>query len=89
MDFFVIGIVGLLRYELEMTEAAKQQQMELLSLKDQFSTNVHHELRSPLIAILGFLDILRDSDDTLSKEDRTIFIELIQSDLERAMRYAA
>lgn len=44
-------------------------------MKSAFLANMSHEIRTPLGAILGFTDLLRDSD--LSAEDREQFLETI------------
>ncbi|MBO4244501.1 MAG: response regulator [Bacteroidales bacterium] len=45
--------------------------------RDDLCSNVAHELRSPLNAIIGFSNIL--NDDSLSAEDRTHYLKYIRS----------
>lgn len=47
---------------------ANEAQGELEELKDQFLHNVHHELRTPLSAIIGCADLLADQDLPERKE---------------------
>ncbi|HEY4035096.1 MAG TPA: HAMP domain-containing sensor histidine kinase [Ktedonobacteraceae bacterium] len=75
IDCFIIVIVAFLRHAWEMAEEAKQKEKKLAGLKDQFITNIHHELRSPLTAVLGPLDILRDNGDQITIEERNMFLD--------------
>lgn len=68
LDFFIIATIGFLRMAWEKEE-------KLALLKDQFIMNVNHELRSPLTCALGSLDILKESDDSLSNEEREMFLD--------------
>ncbi len=69
-------IIGFLREALDMADAARvkaqlaeqqltlayEQQQQLNLLKDQLLLNVNHELRTPLTEVLGYLELLRDSN---------------------------
>jgi signal transduction histidine kinase len=59
---------------------------ELTERTDQvstFATHVSHELKSPLTAIHGAAELLRDSGDTMSAEERQRFLGNIISDTAR------
>jgi signal transduction histidine kinase len=73
-DLFLVATIGFLRHALDLMEAARQKEQHLLLLKDQFITNIHHELRSPLTGVLGSLELLRESDMILNEEERTFFL---------------
>jgi two-component system sensor histidine kinase/response regulator len=53
------------------TRLAKKKQVstEIDTLKRQLLSNIQHELRTPLVAILGYSEILLEEIDTISKED--------------------
>ncbi len=51
-------------------------------LKDEFVSNVSHELRSPLTVISGFVETLK-SWKTLSEEDRTTALDIVEIETER------
>jgi signal transduction histidine kinase len=73
-DLFLVATIGFLRHALDLMEVARQKEQHLLLLKDQFITNIHHELRSPLTGVLGSLELLRESDMILNEEERTFFL---------------
>ena len=73
-NLFLVATIGFLRHALDLMEAARQKEQHLLLLKDQFITNIHHELRSPLTGVLGSLELLRESDTILNEEERTFFL---------------
>ncbi len=49
---------------------AYERAQQLDELKDQFITNVNHELRTPAMAVQGYLDVLVLRHDTLAPERR-------------------
>lgn len=55
---------------------AKEKAEESNRLKSAFLANVSHEIRTPMNGILGFADLLRDSD--LSVESQKDYIEVIE-----------
>lgn len=52
---------------------ARAQQLD--ALKDQFIAHVNHELRSPVMALQGHVELLLLTDDSLSKEERYSYLE--------------
>lgn len=49
---------------------AKKKAEELNSLKSAFLANMSHEIRTPLNAIVGFSQVLADSDDSIGDDER-------------------
>lgn len=56
--------VGGIGRDLTPIKEANRRLEELIRSKDQFVASVGHELRTPLTAVLGFAELLRDSDAT-------------------------
>lgn len=52
-----------------------QQLDQLDQLKDQFITNVNHELRNPTMALQGYVELLRVRHDAITSERRAELIE--------------
>ncbi len=71
---FLVATIGFLRHALDLMEEARQKEQHLLLLKDQFITNIHHELRSPLTGVLGSLEILREGNMILNEEEHAFFL---------------
>jgi signal transduction histidine kinase len=57
-------------------EAARKSLEDLVRSKDAFLASVSHELRTPLTAVVGFGQVLRDAEHTLSPDERS---ELLQT----------
>jgi PAS domain S-box-containing protein len=57
-------------------ESAKQKAEESDQLKTAFLANMSHEIRTPMNGILGFADLLRQTD--LTNEEHQKYIEVIQ-----------
>lgn len=55
---------------------AQDHLQEMVASKDQLIASVSHELRTPLTAILGFAELLRGPQTSLSTQER---VELVQS----------
>ncbi|HSM45861.1 MAG TPA: CHASE domain-containing protein [Acidimicrobiia bacterium] len=53
---------------------------DLAQAKDQFLASVSHELRTPLTSVLGFTQLLRDSNGDLSEEERALMITSVASE---------
>jgi two-component system, OmpR family, phosphate regulon sensor histidine kinase PhoR len=56
-----------------------------LRVKDDFVATVSHELRTPLTSIMGFLDLVTETDGTLSPATRTQ-LEIVRRNSERLLR---
>ena len=61
--------------ELVDAHVANKRARELDALKDQFITNVNHELRTPLMALNGYVKLLQARHATLSLERQEQLIE--------------
>jgi signal transduction histidine kinase len=57
---------------------AAQERLEQMNLaKDAFLASVSHELRTPLTAVVGFGQILQDSEGTLTPEERRELLDMV------------
>ncbi len=59
-----------------MTEMARAQESD--RLKSAFLNNISHEIRTPLNGIVGFIDLLFDSDIELEESQKKEFVDLIK-----------
>lgn len=62
---------------------AKETMEELYQLKNNFITNISYEIRTPMNGILGFADILNDSD--LSLEEKQEYVKTIEKSAYRTL----
>lgn len=60
--------------ELGDVRVAYERAQQLDRLKDQFITHVNHELRSPVMALQGHVELLLLTDDTLAPEERHTYL---------------
>lgn len=60
------------------------QQVKSSNLKQSFLANMSHEIRTPLNAVVGFSNLLTDSNfaDTITPEERKEYMELVSSNSE-------
>jgi signal transduction histidine kinase len=61
-------------HELSAIRVAYERARQLDDLKDQFITNVNHELRTPAMAVQGYLDVLQLRHEVLAPERRGVII---------------
>jgi signal transduction histidine kinase len=61
--------------ELGDTRIAYQRARQLDQLKDQFITHINHELRTPVMALQGHVELVLLADESLSLEERTVYLE--------------
>jgi signal transduction histidine kinase len=54
-------------------------------LKDEFFALVSHELRTPLTSIIGYLELVRDDEETLG-DDARHFLEVVDRNAKRLLR---
>lgn len=76
--------VGMMAYFIEkLTEALKLRQhtvqLHKLNAVEQLGAAISHEIRNPLTAAMGFVQLLQD--ETLSKEERLIFLSILKKEL--------
>jgi signal transduction histidine kinase len=61
--------------ELGDVRVAYEHARRLDQLKDQFISHINHELRSPVMALLGHVELLLLADESLSQEERRSYLE--------------
>ncbi len=61
--------------ELGDVSVAYERARQLDDLKDQFISHVNHELRSPVMALSGFVELLLLTDESLSGPERRAYLE--------------
>ena len=61
--------------ELGDVSVAYERERQLDDLKDQFIAHVNHELRSPVMALHGFVELLLLTDESLSGAERRAYLE--------------
>ncbi len=59
-------------------EAMKEKAVQAIQRKDMFLSNMSHEVRTPLNAIVGFSAVLTDEDESFDDESRREFSEIIK-----------
>ena len=76
--------------EVEQLNAALQRMLDRLEERTQyiaeFSANVSHELKTPLTSMRGAAQLLRDSWQQMSEEQRRRFVDNIEEDTQRMER---
>lgn len=70
----------------EREREAAQRLREVGALKDEFVAIVAHDLRSPMAAIGGYADLLRDRWNQLGESERKQFLETISSNTQALAR---
>ncbi len=86
----VIGSNGTTRYIATLNDITDRKEMETElvaakekaevseKLKTAFLNNISHEIRTPLNGLLGFLDFFEDESNTISKEERRLFVDIMR-----------
>lgn len=59
-------------------EAMKEKSVQAIQRKNMFLSNMSHEVRTPLNAIVGFSAVLTDEDESFDDESRREFSEIIK-----------
>ena len=59
-------------------EAMKEKAVQAIQRKNMFLSNMSHEVRTPLNAIVGFSEVLTDEDESFDDESRREFSEIIK-----------
>lgn len=59
-------------------EAMKEKAVQAIQWKNMFLSNMSHEVRTPLNAIVGFSAVLTDEDESFDDESRREFSEIIK-----------
>jgi len=79
---FFTDITSQKEYE-DTIQRAKLKSRESDRLKSSFLANMSHEIRTPMNGILGFSELLRDSE--LADEDKLRFIDIIHANSEQLL----
>ncbi|MEX2422813.1 MAG: PAS domain S-box protein [Acidimicrobiia bacterium] len=66
--------------DISMQKALEEQQAEAIRSKDEFIASVSHELRTPLTAVRGFAEILHQSGEDLTVDEREEMLAAIASE---------
>lgn len=61
------------------------QERESARLKDEFVSMVSHELRTPISSVLGYLELLRESEDELTQE-QSGYLAVVERNARRLLR---
>ena len=72
-----VATVAYLLYRRNETNRELQHLRDLTAAKDRFLASVSHELRTPLTGVLGFAELLRDNNDSLSQLEREEMIRAV------------
>jgi signal transduction histidine kinase len=71
--------------ELRVKERTKELE-EANATKDRFFSIIAHDLRSPFNGLIGFIDLLSDSYDELSEDEKKEFISLLKASTKDVFR---
>jgi signal transduction histidine kinase len=74
-------IIGYLFVAFDQTKAR-----EVARLKDEFVGLISHELRTPLSSILGYLELMRDEEDTELSESQLRYLGVAERNAHRLLR---
>ncbi|MFP3464874.1 sensor histidine kinase [Leifsonia sp. SIMBA_070] len=73
--------VGFIFVATDMTQAR-----EFARLKDEFVGLISHELRTPLSSILGYLELMRDDEDSPLSEEQLQYLAVAERNAHRLLR---
>ena len=79
----------LLEGERQVAQALAEQNEQLLELdrmKDQFVSTISHELRTPITAIIGYLELMLDGEAGDLTEQQVRFLEIVSRNSDRLFR---
>lgn len=62
------------------------QEREVTKLKDEFVGLISHELRTPLTSILGYLELIKDDDETELTETQITYLGVAERNANRLLR---
>lgn len=60
--------------------------LEVARLKDEFVGLISHELRTPLSSILGYLELMRDDDESPLSDEQLKYLEVAERNAHRLLR---
>jgi signal transduction histidine kinase len=63
-----------------------EQLLELDRMKDQFVSTISHELRTPITAIIGYLELMLDGEAGELTEQQARFLEIVSRNSDRLFR---
>ena len=73
-------VVERLNARTQVLEASNLQLSELNRFKDSFLSTASHELRTPLTSVIGYAEVLQESEGRLSSEQRREFVRRMSSE---------
>ncbi len=56
------------------------ERIKLENMRKDFAANVSHELKTPLTSIQGFIETLKENDDTIDPDMRKRFLDIIENE---------
>jgi len=81
--FYLFKIINGNKKAFKLVALEKERAEESDQLKSAFLANMSHEIRTPMNAIMGFSELLKDSE--LEKEKRSHFVDIINKSGDRLM----
>jgi len=83
LTFYLFKVIKGNKKAYKLLSCEKERAEESDQLKSAFLANMSHEIRTPMNAIMGFSELLKDSD--LEKEKRSHFVDIINKSGDRLM----
>lgn len=79
--YFLIAIInGILTFKIRQAEKRareKEEKEKVIKLYNTLLNSLSHELRTPIATIMGSVDLLRNENDKISEENRSILLQEI------------